>query len=259
MDLGLAGRRAVVTGASRGIGFAVVERLVAEGVEVVAGALHSSPELADLAKSGPVRIVEVDLADPNGPGRLVDVAGGPIDILVNNVGSAPARTGGFLSVTDDEWLTTINLNLLAAVRATRAALPAMLAARRGAIVNTSSVNAVLPDPAVIDYSAAKAALANFSKALSKEVGDRGIRVNTVSPGPVATSLWLGDSGVAQTVGQASGQDPKDVAAAAARQSLTGRFSQPAEVADLIVLLASDRAANVTGADIRIDGGLVTTW
>jgi NAD(P)-dependent dehydrogenase (short-subunit alcohol dehydrogenase family) len=259
MDLGLAGRRAVVTGASRGIGFAVVERLVGEGVEVVAGALHSSPELADLAKSGPVRIVEVDLADPNGPGRLVDVAGGPIDILVNNVGSAPARTGGFLSVTDDEWLVTINLNLLAAVRATRATLPAMLAAGRGAIVNTSSVNAVLPDPAVIDYSAAKAALANFSKALSKEVGGRGIRVNTVSPGPVATSLWLGDSGVAQTVAHASGQDPKDVAAAAARQSVTGRFSQPAEVADLIVLLASDRAANVTGADIRIDGGLVTTW
>jgi NAD(P)-dependent dehydrogenase (short-subunit alcohol dehydrogenase family) len=259
MDLGLDGRRAVVTGASRGIGFAVVERLVAEGVEVVAGALHSSPELADLAKSGPVRIFEVDLADPDGPRQLVDVAGGPIDILVNNVGSAPARTGGFLSVTDDEWLTTINLNLLAAVRATRAALPTMLAAERGAIVNTSSVNAVLPDPAVIDYSAAKAALANFSKALSKEVGGHGIRVNTVSPGPVATSLWLGDSGVARTVAEASGQDPKDVAAAAARQSLTGRFSQAAEVADLIVLLASDRAANVTGADIRIDGGLVTTW
>jgi NAD(P)-dependent dehydrogenase (short-subunit alcohol dehydrogenase family) len=80
----------------------------------------------------------------------------------------------------------------------------------------------------------------------------------VSPGPVATSLWLGDSGVAQTVGQASGQTPADVAAAAARQSVTGRFSQPAEVADLIVLLASDRTANVTGADIRIDGGLITT-
>jgi NAD(P)-dependent dehydrogenase (short-subunit alcohol dehydrogenase family) len=259
MDLGLAGRRAVVTGASRGIGFAVVERLVAEGVEVVAGALHSSPELADLAETGPVRVVEVDLADPTGPGRLVDFADEPIDILVNNVGSAPARTSGFLSVTDDEWLETINLNLLAAVRATRAALPVMLAAGRGAIVNTSSVNAVLPDPAVIDYSAAKAALANFSKALSKEVGGRGIRVNTVSPGPVATSLWLGDSGVARTVAQASGQDPADVAAAAARQSVTGRFSQAAEVADLIVLLASDRAANVTGADIRIDGGLVTTW
>jgi NAD(P)-dependent dehydrogenase (short-subunit alcohol dehydrogenase family) len=257
MDLALAGRRAVVTGASRGIGFAVVERLAAEGVDVVAGALRSSPELADLASTGPVRVVEVDLADPGGPGQLIESAGGRIDILVNNVGSAPARTGGFLSVTDDEWRETINL--LAAVRATRAVLPAMLAAGRGAIVNTSSVNAVLPDPAVIDYSAAKAALANFSKALSKEVGGRGIRVNTVSPGPVATSLWLGDSGVAQTVAQASGQDPEDVAAAAARQSVTGRFSQPAEVADLIVLLASDRTANVTGADIRIDGGLVTTW
>src|SRR5258707_959362 len=238
MDLGLAGRRAVVTGASRGIGFAVVERLVAEGVEVVAGALHSSPELADLAKNGPVRIVEVDLADPTGPGRLVDVAGAPIDVLINNVGSAPARTGGFLSVTDDEWLVTINLNLLAAVRATRAALPAMLAAGRGAIVNTSSVNAVLPDPAVIDYSAAKAALANFSKALSKEVGGRGIRVNTVSPGPVATALWLGDHGVAATVAQAQGGDPQAVARETASEAATRRLTRTRPGGRLVLKLAN---------------------
>jgi NAD(P)-dependent dehydrogenase (short-subunit alcohol dehydrogenase family) len=102
-------------------------------------------------------VVEVDLADASGPADLIERAGPPIDILVNNVGSAPARTGGFLSVTDEEWITTFNLNLLAAVRTTRAALPAMLAAGRGAIVMTSSVNATLPDPGVIDYSAAKAA------------------------------------------------------------------------------------------------------
>jgi NAD(P)-dependent dehydrogenase (short-subunit alcohol dehydrogenase family) len=163
-----------------------------------------------------------------------------------------------MSVTDDEWIATLNLNLLAAVRATRAVLPVMLAAGAGAIVNTSSVNASLPDPAVIDYGAAKAALANFSKALSKEVGSHGIRVNTVSPGPVATSLWLGDTGVAQTVAKATGLAPEQVADQAAHQSVTGRFSQPAEVADMVVLLASDRAANITGADIRIDGGLITT-
>ena len=148
---------------------------------------------------------------------------------------------------------------MAAVRATRAVLPGMLAARNGAIVNICSVNSVLPDPAVIDYSAAKAALASFSKALSKEVGPQGIRVNTVSPGPVATDLWLGAGGVAATVSQATGARPEDVAQGAASAMVTGRFSRPEEVADLVVLLASDVTGNVTGADIRIDGGLVPTW
>ena len=126
-------------------------------------------------------------------------------------------------------------------------------------MNISSANAFLPDPAVMDYSAAKAALANFSKSLSKEVGSRGIRVNTVSPGPVATDLWLGDYGVAATVSQATGDRPQDVQSQAAHQMVTGRFSRPEEVADLVVILASDRTANVTGADIRIDGGLIPTW
>jgi len=140
-----------------------------------------------------------------------------------------------------------------------AALPAMLAAGRGAIVNICSVNSVLSDPAVMDYSAAKAAVASFSKALSKEVGPKGIRVNTVSPGPVATDLWLGANGVAATVGNATGARPEDVASRAASEMVTGRFSRPEEVADLVLLLASDVTANVTGADIRIDGGLIPTW
>ncbi len=150
-----------------------------------------------------VRVLEADLAEPGGPARLVTMAGDRIDILVNNVGSAPARTGGFLSITDEEWQATLNLNLMAAVRATRSALPAMIAAGQGAIVNICSVNSVLSDPAIMDYSAAKAALASFSKALSKEVGPKGIRVNTVSSGPVATDLWLGDHGVAATVGRST--------------------------------------------------------
>jgi NAD(P)-dependent dehydrogenase (short-subunit alcohol dehydrogenase family) len=259
MDLDLSGRVAVVTGASRGIGLAIVRALVAEGVRVIAGARTHTDELAALAEGGQVLTVPVDLADPAGPARLVEQAGGRIDILVNNVGSAPARTGGFLSVTDEQWQASINLNLLPAVRSTRAALPVMLAAGRGAIVNVSSVNARLPDPTVIDYGAAKAALANFSKALSKEVAASGIRVNTVSPGPVSTGLWLGGDGVAQTIARATGQRPEEVANAAAAASATGRFSRPEEVADLVVLLASDRAANVTGADIAVDGGLVPTW
>ncbi|MFE2408570.1 SDR family oxidoreductase [Kitasatospora sp. NPDC059408] len=99
---------------------------------------------------------------------------------------------------------------------------------------------------------------NFCKALSKEVGPRGVRVNTVSPGPVSTSLWLGDDGVAATVAKASGGSPEDIARSAAAQSATGRFSLPQEVADLVLLLAGDRAGNVTGSDFVIDGGLVQT-
>ena len=259
MDLHLDGQTAVVTGASRGIGLAVTRGLVAEGVHVTAGALRSSAELAELAGTGAVRVVEVDLADPGGPARLVAAAGDRIDILVNNVGTAPARPGGFGEITDEDWQASLTLNLMAAVRTTRAALPVMLAAGNGAIVNISSVNAFLPDPGVLDYSAAKAALANFSKALSKEAGPHGIRVNTISPGPVATDLWLGDHGVAATVSHATGASAQDVERQAARQSVTGRFSRPDEVADLALILASDRLANVTGADITIDGGLIPTW
>jgi NAD(P)-dependent dehydrogenase (short-subunit alcohol dehydrogenase family) len=259
MGINLAGRTAVVTGGSKGIGLAIVRQLAASGACVVTGAKSRSPEIEELTRDKQVSFAEVDLADPGGPAQLVAMAGDRVDILVNNVGMARARPGGFLSITDDDWAASLTLNLMAAVRTTRTVLPGMLAAGSGAIVMTSSVNARLPDPAVLDYSAAKAGLAAFAKALSKEVGPHGIRVNTVSPGPVATDLWLGNDGVAATVSQATGATSADVESEAAAASVTGRFSQPAEVADLILYLASDQAANITGADFTIDGGLVPTW
>jgi NAD(P)-dependent dehydrogenase (short-subunit alcohol dehydrogenase family) len=258
MDLGLTGQVAVVTGASRGIGLAVVRALAAEGVRVVAGARRSTPELDALAGTGAVTVAEVDLADPAGPAELVGRAGDRLDILVNNVGAAPTRLDGFLSITDEQWLATLNLDLLAAVRALRAALPLMLAAGGGAVVNVGSINAFLPDPAVIDYSAAKAALVNVAKSLSKEFGPRGVRVNTVNPGPVATDLWLGADGVAATVARTTGQTAEQVAAGAAGGTVTGRFTRPEEVADLVVLLASGRTANMTGTGVTVDGGMITT-
>jgi NAD(P)-dependent dehydrogenase (short-subunit alcohol dehydrogenase family) len=199
----------------------------------------------------------VDLSGSEGPSQLIEAAlsDGPIDILINNAGAVTPRLKGFTSVTDEQWSTTIALTFMAAVRATRAVLPHMAARGGGSIVNNASVNATLPDPLVIDYSAAKAALANFSKALSKEVGPLGIRVNAVSPGPVSTELWLGAEGVAATVSAAQGSDAHDVAGEAVKDTASGRFTRPEEVADLIVFLASSRASNVTGANYVIDGGL----
>lgn len=261
MDLGLTGKVAIVTGASRGIGLAVTRTLVEEGARVVAGARSVTDDLAALAAAGSVHPVRVDLTTEDGPGRLVDAAVttyGGLDVLVNNVGGGHPRPGGFLTVTDEEWAASLAVNFLAAVRTTRLALPHLLERGAATIVSTCSVNAFLPDPLVIDYSAAKAALASFSKSLSKELGPRGVRVNTVSPGPVATDLWLGEDGVARTLARAGGEDPDAIAAQAARGSVTGRFTTPQEVADLVVLLASGRAGNTTGADFVIDGGLVQT-
>jgi NAD(P)-dependent dehydrogenase (short-subunit alcohol dehydrogenase family) len=260
MDLGLSGRRALVTGASRGIGLAVVRGLVAEGAGVVAAARTCGDDLAVLVDGGQVEFVPVDLAAPEGPSDLVAAArqGGPIDVLVNNAGAVTPRLGGFAAVTDADWEATWTLTLMAAVRTTRAVIGDMVAAGRGAIVTTSSVNAFLPDPAVIDYGAAKAALSNFCKALSKEVGPAGVRVNTVSPGPVSTGLWLGAGGVAESVARSVGGAPEEVARQAVAGTATGRFTTPEEVADLVVLLCGERARNVTGADFVIDGGLVQT-
>jgi len=260
MDLRLTGKLAVVTGASKGIGLAITRALVAEGARVIAGARDRSLELTELTESSDVHHVAVDLSDASGPPQLIAAARkhGSVDVLVNNVGAVTPRVDGFLAVPDDSWLASLNLTFLAAVRTTRAALPDMLAAGSGAIVNVSSVNAFLPDPTVIDYCAAKAALTNFTKALSQELGPTGIRVNSVSPGPVATGLWLGDHGVAATIAEARGGDPATIEQAAASQMATGRFTRPEEVADLVVLLASERAGNVTGSDFMIDGGLIKT-
>jgi NAD(P)-dependent dehydrogenase (short-subunit alcohol dehydrogenase family) len=260
VELNLTDKVAVVTGASKGIGLAVTRALVGEGARVVAGSRTLTPELVALADTGHVLAVAVDLSSPGGPAELVSRAEhfGGLDVLVNNVGAVTPRTAGFLAVSDEDWLATVNLDLMAMVRTTRAAIPYLLDRGSGNVITIASVNAFLPDPGVIDYSAAKAAVWNLSKSLSKEYGPRGLRFNTISPGPVSTPLWLGESGVAATLAKSLGvsfEEARAQAVAAGGGFSTGRFTEPEEVADLVLLLASNRAGNVTGADFLIDGGL----
>jgi NAD(P)-dependent dehydrogenase (short-subunit alcohol dehydrogenase family) len=261
MDLNLTGKVAVVTGASKGIGLAIARGLAEEGAFVVAGSLRGSAELDLLAERWRLHPVRVDLTTETGPAALVSEAitqYEQLDIVVNNVGAVRPRPDGYLSVTDQDWTDVFAVNFFAAVRTMRAAIPHLIRRPRSSIVTVSSVNAFLPDPLVIDYSAAKGALANLCKSLSKEFGPKGVRVNTVSPGPVETDLWLGEQGVAATLAKVQGTRAVDIQAGAASQSVMGRFTRPDEVADLVLLLASERAANITGADFVIDGGLITT-
>lgn len=260
MDTNLTDKIAVVTGASKGIGLAISRTLAAAGAHVIAGARHNSPELAALEADGSATFIAADLATPQGPAALIAAAAerGGVDVLVNNAGAVATRFDGILSVTDADWASSLDINFLSAVRTTREAIPQMLARGGGSIIMIGSVNATLPEWNIVDYSATKAALANFTKAASKEFGPKGIRVNTVSPGPVSTDLWLSDDGVAAKFASATGATPDDVVASVSASAPTGRFTTPQEVADLTLFLASDRSANITGSDIRIDGGYVTT-
>jgi NAD(P)-dependent dehydrogenase (short-subunit alcohol dehydrogenase family) len=202
------------------------------------------------------------LASAEGPRQLVQAAideRGRLDVLVNNVGAVRIRLDGFLGTSDEEFGWAMQMNFMIALRTTRAALTPMVEQGAGTIVNVASVNAFFqPDALTVDYGAAKAALVNLTKALSQEFGPKGIRVNAVSPGQVGTDLWLGEHGVAETVGEAIGEDPDKVREAAMANIATGRFTTPEEVAALIVVLASGRLGNVTGANYLIDGGLIKT-
>ncbi len=202
---------------------------------------------------------------PGSPAVLVERAvaeHGRVDVLVNNVGAVRLRLDGFLGTGDEEFAWAMEMNFFVALRTTRAALPHMLEQGGGAIVNIASVNAFFqPDAGTVDYGPAKAALVNLSKSLAQEFGPRGVRVNCISPGPVATDLWLGEGGVADTVARTAGIDAdtaREQVVASIGGFATGRFTTPEEVATLAVLLASERTANVTGANYVIDGGLIKT-
>ncbi|GAB2750802.1 SDR family NAD(P)-dependent oxidoreductase [Kitasatospora kifunensis] len=251
MDLQLKGKRAVVTGASRGIGLSIVRALVAEGVEVVGGARNPGEELREAT----AHTYAVDLSTAEGPARLVEHAVetlGGLDILVNNVGGRTVSANGFLDLDDEGWRKGFELNFFSAVRSIRAALPSLLESR-GAIVNIGSVNGRLAAPRLAEYGAAKAALTNLTKALSEEFGPKGVRVNTISPGPVLTDTWNSPARA-----ERMGMSVDDLVAAVPKwMSLTtGKIIDPDEVAAIVLLLASDRLPSTTGADWLIDAGML---
>lgn len=259
MDLHLAAKTAVVTGASKGIGLAVTKALVGAGAHVVAGSRTPGKELPALEEAGQVTYVSVDLSRPNEAEELIAAAArrGGVDILVNNVGGATARPEGFAGITDEQWQASWDLNMMGIVRPTRAALPEMQRRGGGAVVVIGSINAYYPGPVTYDYCATKAAVTNLAKALSKELGPFNIRVNSISPGLVLTEKWT-VGGLAEGLAAANGEPADDVLTAILEDTPTGRFTTPQQVADLVVFLASDRAGNINGADYRIDGGFVGT-
>src|SRR5712675_2973471 len=251
--LELAGRRALVTGATKGVGRAVAARLREAGASVL-GAARARP--ADL--SAEELFVTANVATAEGCAAVADAVMkqfGGIDIVVHVVGGSSAPAGGFAVLDDEQWQRALNQNLLSAVRLDRALLPGMLDQGQGVIIHITSIQGQLPLPdATIAYAAAKAALSNYSKGLSKEVSPKGIRVVRVSPGWVETD---GAIGLVNDLATAQGTD-YDGARRMLMDSLggipLGRPAKPEEVAHLVAFLASSRAASITGAEYVIDGG-----
>lgn len=260
MDLQLTGKRVLVTGASKGIGLAIVRAFVAEGAVVTGVARRASDELEATGAA----FVAADLATPDGPQRMVEavLAADPrLDVLVNNAGggvlSSPEAFADPFDGGDDDWTNAFALNLDAAVRTTRAALPALVDAR-GAIINVSSDSARRPAAAPLHYSAAKAALNSFSRGLAEKVAASGVRVNVVTPSGTRTPLMVDGGGFGAQVAAAMGIDQQTFLDGAPEQGgmLTGELIDPAEIARAVLLLASPTMPSVIGSNWTVDAGSI---
>lgn len=255
------GKRVLVTGASRGIGLATVRAFLDEGAHVTAVARASTPEL----EATKARFIAADLATPDGPRQMIkDVPAlePRLDVLVNNAGGGTVTDDALadpLGGGEEAWEAMLALNLYAAVRATRAALPA-LARSRGAVVNVSSDAALMPHSAPLPYSTAKAALNAFSRGLAEQAAATGVRVNVITPSATRTSLITGADSITAKVAAANGVDHDTFLAAFPEQvgQLTGGLIDPAEIARAIVLLSSPALPSAVGSNWALHAGSLKT-
>ena len=248
-----AGKRTLITGGTKGLGAAMAQRFVASGAKVAITARSRTARDSDSTL-----FVQADLGTAAGAQTVIDrihAAWGGLDILIDNVGASDARSGSFASLADEVWQNILDINLLSAVRLDRAFVPGMMERRSGVVIHIGTIWHRLPQPdAALAYCAAKAALSAYSKGLAKAVAPHGVRVNMVSPGfieteaahswimQIAQSEGLGEEGARQQIIARSGGIP------------LGRTGRPAEIAELVAFLASDRAAFASGADYFLDGG-----
>ncbi len=263
MDLGLAGRRAIVTGGSKGLGKAIAAELIAEGAAVTICSRNSAElettaaelsKLAALAAAGAASIVAMacDVTEPDQVAAFTEFAVsamGGLDILVNNAGGA--RPGRFGTLTDDDWHADIDVKLFSQIRCTRAALPHLRRSDAPRVININAVYGRYPDPAFLASSVNRASCLSLSKALSIELGREGILVNSVNIGLVETPQW-------QNIHQRRAPEiPAEefFGQLAAAEVPLGRFGQPDEVAGLVTFLASGRASYIAGASIDVAGGM----
>ena len=250
------GKRVLVSGGTKGLGRATVQRFLSGGARVVTAARKIKDPIAG------VEYVEADLTTAAGSETLANAALerlGGVDILAHVIGGSASPAGGFAALTDEHWLAELNLNLLATVRLDRFLIPQMIERGTGTVVHITSIQSVLPLPeSTTGYAAAKAALRTYSKSISKELGPRGVRVNSVSPGWIMTEATGDFLGMLRAANGGTIENARQSVLDALGGISIGRGAEPEEVADLIAYLASDRAAAIHGAEFVIDGGTIRT-
>jgi 3-oxoacyl-[acyl-carrier protein] reductase len=260
VDLGLAERACIVTGASRGIGRAVALALVREGASVLLvgrGQAALNETVQACAGPGQAHPLALDVTSADAGGRLVDACldrFGRLDGLVNNAGTSAVRA--VEDLTDEEWQAQWELHVMSPMRAMRAAAPAMAERGWGRIVNVSSSSGKRPSGTNMAYSVTKAAVLSLSRAFADLYARRGVLVNAVTPGPVGDELWLAPGGLADQAAAARGGTREDVLEQVAGRTPVGRLAKAQEIAEVIVFLCSEAASNVAGAAWSVDGGTV---